>query len=53
MKKKPSFKPKETCEITKDKNGYYTGCGMRVAFNKYFRFCPYCGKAIVKLFLMH
>ena len=44
---------KDTCEITKDVNGYYTGCGMRVAFNKFFRFCPYCGKPIVKLFLMH
>lgn len=41
------------CEVTKDKHGYYTSCGMRVAFNKFFRYCPYCGRPIVKLFLMH
>ena len=38
------------CEYTKNRHGIMTSCGMRVPYNKYFRYCPYCGKPIAKLF---
>ena len=30
-------------------NGYITGCGYRVAYNRHMHFCPYCGKRISNL----
>lgn len=55
MKTKHSnqFSPRLVCEYTKNKNGVYTSCGFRVAYNKFYKYCPYCGRPIVKLFLIH
>ena len=41
--------PKLCCEYTKNKHGFISGCGMRAAYNKHWRYCPYCGKPIAKL----
>ena len=37
------------CDYIEDKNGYISGCGCRVPFNKRWHFCPYCGKRICNL----
>lgn len=42
--------PKRLCEYTKDAHGYYSECGYRAAFNKFWHFCPYCGKPICRFF---
>lgn len=48
--RKPKASSKQCCEYSKNKYGYVTGCGLRTVYNKYWRFCPYCGKSIVILF---
>lgn len=35
------------CKYWKEKDGYVSGCGCRVAYNKFWHICPICGKAIV------
>ena len=37
------------CEYIKNKHGYISGCGVRVAWNKTWRFCPICGRTICKM----
>lgn len=35
------------CKYWKTKDGYVSGCGCRVAYNKFWHVCPICGKNIV------
>lgn len=35
------------CKYLKTKDGYVSGCGYRVAYNKFWHICPICGKAII------
>ena len=35
------------CEYFKTKHGYISGCGYIAAYNKFWRYCPYCGKPII------
>lgn len=50
IKRKIQCMPKRACEYRKDKYGYYSECGYRAAFNKFWHFCPYCGKPICRFF---
>ena len=50
-KNKDDYQPKRMCEYRADKNGVYTECGYRVAFNKFMKYCPYCGKPICRFFM--
>lgn len=40
-------KSKMSCEYRKDKFNYVSECGFRMPYNKFWRFCPSCGKLIV------
>ena len=35
------------CEYFKTKHGYTSGCGYVAAYNKFWHYCPYCGKPII------
>lgn len=37
------------CEYRKTKNGVISGCGIRVPYNKTWRFCPICGQPISRM----
>ena len=37
------------CYYTQNKTGYYSGCGYRAAYNKYWKYCPYCRMPIMVL----
>ena len=41
-----STKDNKLCEYWKSKNGYISGCGFRVAYNKYWHWCPICHQGI-------
>ena len=43
---KKTYKIK-VCEYFKNQNGYVSGCGYVAAYNKYWKFCPYCGNSII------
>ena len=43
----PASKP--TCAYIKYSYGYVSGCGKRAAYNKYWKWCPYCGKPLINL----
>ena len=48
--KEPSTKSSQKlldCKYWKRKDGYVSGCGCRVAYNKFWHICPICGKVIV------
>lgn len=35
------------CEYLKTSNGYVSGCGIRAAYNKFWNYCPYCGRQLM------
>ena len=37
------------CTYVKHSYGYVSGCGYRAAYNKFWKWCPYCGKTIVNI----
>lgn len=37
------------CEYTRTKEGWESGCGYRVAYNKLWHYCPHCGRGIINL----
>ena len=37
------------CLYSRTSHGFLSGCGYRVAYNKYWNFCPHCGKRISNL----
>ena len=37
------------CEYQKRKYDVLSGCGVRVPYNKTWRFCPICGRPICKM----
>lgn len=37
------------CEYHKTKHGVISGCGVRVPYNKTWRFCPICGLPICRM----
>ncbi len=39
----------ESCEYRQTRNGVVSGCGIRVPYNKTWRFCPVCGKPICRM----
>jgi hypothetical protein len=52
LKKKPYVNScKFKCELFQNADGYYTQCGFRLAFNKNMKYCPYCGRPLVKYFI--
>lgn len=38
---------KKHCTYIHNIHGYVSGCGIRAAYNRYWKYCPFCGKAIV------
>ena len=38
-----------SCIYQKEKHGYISGCGMRVAYTTNWRYCPFCGLPISNL----
>ena len=47
--KRMVMQDKKPCEYIQTKDGWISGCGMRVSWNKTWRFCPICGKTICKM----
>jgi predicted RNA-binding Zn-ribbon protein involved in translation (DUF1610 family) len=43
------YEYKQRCEYIKKKDNWVTGCAFRVKPNKYYTYCPYCGKFIIWL----
>lgn len=37
----------DKCQYYKTKNGYRSGCGFTAAYNRFWKYCPYCGKRII------
>ena len=37
------------CYYRQDRNGYISGCDYRAAFNRHWKWCPYCGKRISRM----
>lgn len=37
------------CYYVKRKQGWISGCGWRVGYNKHWVYCPHCGKHIINL----
>lgn len=38
------------CEYRRSKFNIESGCGMRASYNRFWNYCPYCGKPIAVLF---
>ncbi len=38
-----------TCEYTKNRHNFVSGCGYRVPYNEKWKVCPYCAGKIVNL----
>lgn len=50
VQKEPSTKSSQKlhdCKYWRKKDGYVSGCGCRVTYNKFWHTCPICGKVIV------
>lgn len=50
VQKEPSTKSSQKlhdCKYWRKKDGYVSGCGYRVAYNKFWHTCPICNKTIV------
>ena len=39
----------QLCCYNKGSHGWVSGCGMRAAYNKHWKYCPYCGRGIANL----
>lgn len=37
------------CLYIKNKHNYVSGCGLRAPYNKHWKYCPYCGRPINKI----
>ena len=46
---KPKYSTLYNCIYTKDKHNFISGCGYRVPVTRLWRYCPFCGKLISRL----
>lgn len=38
-----------SCEYIRKKHHFVSGCGMVTTYNKFWRYCPFCGKPIITM----